>query len=70
MPAQRGDFENHQVLTLLACFGNRQAAEDSVARPARSSLVNERAYLSPDMAIQIEMAIGVSVKMLMRMQNT
>ena len=33
-------------------------------------LLNERAHLSPDMAIRIEKAFGVSMETLMRMQNS
>lgn len=40
-----------------------------VTRPAVSQLVNERVALSPDMALRIEKAFGVSMDTLMRMQN-
>jgi hypothetical protein len=35
-----------------------------------STFLNERASLSPDMAIRIEKAFGVSMETLMRMQNS
>ena len=40
-----------------------------VTRPALSALFNERAHLSPEMALRIEKAFGVSMDTLMRMQN-
>jgi plasmid maintenance system antidote protein VapI len=41
-----------------------------VTRAALSALVNERAHLSPEMALHIEQAFGVSMETLMRMQNS
>jgi addiction module HigA family antidote len=41
-----------------------------VSRPALSALLNERAHLSPEMALRIEKAFGVSMDTLMRMQNS
>jgi antitoxin HigA-1 len=41
-----------------------------VSRPALSQLLNEHADLSPDMALRIEKAFGVSMETLMRMQNS
>ncbi|MGI4879888.1 MAG: HigA family addiction module antitoxin, partial [Janthinobacterium lividum] len=38
--------------------------------PALSALLNERAHLSPEMALRIEKAFGVSMDTLMRMQNS
>jgi addiction module HigA family antidote len=42
----------------------------TVARPALSALLNERVHLSPEMALRIEKAFGVSMDTLMRMQNS
>ena len=41
-----------------------------VTRPALSALVNERASLSPEMALRVEKAFGVSMGTLMRMHNS
>jgi addiction module HigA family antidote len=41
-----------------------------VTRPALSSLLNERTSLSPEMALRLEKAFGVSMDTLMRMQNS
>jgi antitoxin HigA-1 len=39
-----------------------------VGRPALSSLLNEKAALSPEMALRIEKAFGVRMDTLLRMQ--
>jgi addiction module HigA family antidote len=41
-----------------------------VTRPALSALLNERAQFSPEMALRLEKAFGVSMDTLMRMQNS
>ena len=41
-----------------------------VTRPALSGLLEERASLSPEMALRIEQAFGVSMDTLMRMQTS
>jgi addiction module HigA family antidote len=41
-----------------------------VTRAALSALLNERAALSPAMALRVEKAFGVSMDTLMRMQNS
>lgn len=40
-----------------------------VTRPALSALLNERAALSPEMALRIEKAFGVKMDALLRMQT-
>ena len=44
------------------------AAALGVLRPALSSLLNGKAFLSRDMALRIEKAVGVKMDTLMRMQ--
>ncbi len=41
-----------------------------VIRAALCTLLNERASLSPEMALRVEKAFGVSMDTLMRMQNS
>jgi len=41
-----------------------------VTRATLSTLLNERANLSPEMALRFEKAFGVSMDTLMRMQNS
>lgn len=40
-----------------------------MTRPALSALLNERAQLSAEIALQIEKVLGISIKPLKRMQN-
>lgn len=40
-----------------------------VTRPAISAVLNERASMSPEMALRIEKAFGVRMDTLLRMQN-
>ena len=44
------------------------AASLGVGRPALSSLLNERASLSPEMALRVEKAFGVRMDTLLKMQ--
>lgn len=41
-----------------------------VTRPALSALFNKHLDLSPEMALRLEKAFGVSMNTLMRMQNS
>ena len=41
-----------------------------VTRAALSAFLNERSSLSPEMAIRMEKAFGISMETLMRMQNS
>lgn len=69
MPAHPGGFVKHEVLQPLGLSVTKAADALGVTRPALSALLNECAHLSPDMAIRIEKAFGVSMETLMRMQN-
>jgi addiction module HigA family antidote len=69
-PAHPGGFVKHEVLKPLGLSVTEAADALGVTRPALSALLNERAHLSPDMAIRIEKAFGVSMETLMRMQNS
>jgi len=69
-PAHPGAYVKHQVLQPLGLSVTEAADALGVTRPALSALLNERAQLSPEMAIRIEKAFGVSMETLMRMQNS
>ena len=69
-PAHPGGFVKHEVLKPLGLSVTEAADALGVTRPALSALLNERAHLSPDMAIRIEKAFGISMETLMRMQNS
>lgn len=65
-----GAFVKHKVLQPLGLSVTEAADALGVTRPALSALLNERAHLSPDMAIRIEKAFNVPMETLMRMQNS
>ncbi|MEA4837761.1 MAG: HigA family addiction module antitoxin [Rhodospirillaceae bacterium] len=65
-----GGFVKHEVLQPLGLSVTDAADALGVTRPALSALLNERAQLSPEMAIRIEKAFGVPMETLMRMQNS
>lgn len=69
-PAHPGGFVKHEVLQPLGLSVTEAAEALGVTRPALSALLNERAHLSPEMAIRIEKAFGVPMEALMRMQNS
>lgn len=69
-PAHPGGFVKHEVLQPLGLSVTEAAEALGVTRPALSALLNERAHLSPEMAIRIEKAFGVPMETLMRMQNS
>lgn len=69
-PAHPGGFVKEEILAPLGLSVTAAAGALGVTRPALSALLNERASLSPDMALRIEKAFGVSMDTLMRMQSS
>ena len=69
-PAHPGGFVKHEIIDPLGLSVTRAAKVLGVTRATLSTLLNERAHLSPDMAVRIEKAFGVSMDTLMRMQNS
>jgi antitoxin HigA-1 len=69
-PPHVGGFVKHEILEPLALNVTEAAKALGITRPALSTFLNERADLSPEMALRIEMAFGVSMDLLMRMQNS
>src|SRR4051795_3460866 len=69
-PAHPGGFVKSEVIEPLGLSVTDAAQALGVTRPALSALLNERAALSPEMALRIEKAFGVSMDTLMRMQNS
>ena len=69
-PAHPGGFIKSEILEPLGLSVTDGAKALGVTRPALSALLNERADLSPDIALRIEKAFGVSMDTLMRMQNS
>ena len=69
-PAHPGGFIRSEIIDPLVLSVTAAAAALGVTRATLSTLLNERAHLSPDMALRLEKAFGVSMDTLMRMQNS
>lgn len=69
-PAHPGGFIKHEIIEPLGLSVTGAAEVLGVTRATLSTLLNERAHLSPEMALRIEKAFGVSMDTLMRMQNS
>src|SRR5271155_5779299 len=68
-PPHPGKFIKSEIIQPLGLSVTAAAAALGVSRPALSTLLNGRAYLSGDMALRIEKAFGVKMETLMRMQS-
>ena len=69
-PPHPGGFVRTEIIDPLSLSVTGAAEALGVTRPALSAFLNERSSLSPEMAIRIEKAFGVSMDTLMRMQNS
>jgi addiction module HigA family antidote len=69
-PAHPGGFVKTEIIEPLGLSVTDAAQALGITRAALSTFLNERASLSPDMAIRVEKAFGVSMETLMRMQNS
>ena len=69
-PAHPGGFVKSEIVEPLGLSVTAAAGALGVTRAALSAVLNERARLSPEMALRIEKAFGVSMDTLMRMQNS
>lgn len=69
-PAHPGSFVRAEVIESHNLSVTAAARALGITRAALSAFINEHSALSPDMALRIEKAFGVSMEMLMRMQNT
>jgi addiction module HigA family antidote len=67
-PCHPGEFIREEILKELNLPVARAAAILGVRRATLSDLVNGKAALSPEMALRIEKAFGVSMDTLLRMQ--
>lgn len=68
-PAHSGGFIRREIIEELDLSVTRAARALDVSRTALSQLLNERADLSPEMALRVEKAFGVRMDTLLRMQN-
>jgi antitoxin HigA-1 len=69
-PAHPGGFVKSEVIEPLGLSVTAAAQALGVTRATLSTLLNEHSHLSPEMAMRIEKAFGVSMDTLMRMQNS
>ena len=69
-PAHPGGFVKSEIGEALCLTVTESARTLGVTRPALSALLNERASLSPEMALRIEKAFGVSMDTPMQMQTS
>ena len=69
-PAHPGGFVKSEIIEPLGLTVTAAAQALGVTRATLSTLLNERSQLSPDMALRVEKAFGVSMDTLMRMQNS
>ena len=69
-PAHPGGFVRSEIVEPLGLSVTRAAQVLGVTRSALSALLNEHTSLSPEMALRIEKAFGVSMDTLMRMQTS
>jgi addiction module HigA family antidote len=67
-PASPGEFLREEVLNELGLSVARAAELLGVRRATLSDLINSKAALSPEMALRIEKAFGISMDLLLRMQ--
>ena len=68
-PTHPGDFVRSEIIDRLGISITDAAQALGVTRPALSKLLNARAHLSPEMALRIEKAFGLSMDVLMKLQN-
>jgi len=69
-PPHPGDFIRTEIIAPAGLSVTAAAAALQVSRPALSSLLNDKANLSGEMALRIEKAFGVRMDTLMRMQSS
>ena len=67
-PAHPGEVIREDVIGEYGLSVTDAARVLGVGRPALSAVLNERASLSPDMALRLEKAFGVSMDLLLKMQ--
>ena len=67
-PSHPGEIIREDVIGELGLSVTDAARALGVGRPALSAVLNERASLSPEMALRIEKVFGVSMDLLLKMQ--
>ena len=67
-PAHPGEFIREEILEPLGLSVSRTAEILGVRRATLSDLINEKASLSPEMALRLEKAFKVDMDTMLRMQ--
>ena len=67
-PPHPGDFIKTEIIGPLGISVTEAARALRVSRPTLSSLLNGHADVSPEMALRLEKAFGISMDLLIRMQ--
>lgn len=67
-PSHPGDFVRAEIIEELGLTVTKAAKILGVRRATLSNLLNGNSALSPEMALRVEKAFGVSVDVLLRMQ--
>jgi addiction module HigA family antidote len=67
-PPHPGDFVRTEIIGPLGISVTEAAKALRVSRPTLSSLLNGHADISPEMALRLEKAFGISMDLLVRMQ--
>ena len=67
-PVHPGEFIRTEILNELGLSIAKAARVLGVRAATLSDLVNEKASLSPEMAMRIELAFGIKADLLLRMQ--
>jgi len=68
--AYPGGFVKSEIIAPLGLSATTAAQALGVTRATFSTLLKEHSQLSPDMALRVDKAFGVSMDTLMRMQNS
>lgn len=69
-PPHPGGFVRTEIVEPMELSVTDAAKALGITRAALSAFLNEHSSLSPDMALRIEKAFGVSMDTLMRMQSS
>jgi antitoxin HigA-1 len=69
-PPHPGGFVRTEIIEPMELSVTNAAKALGITRAALSAFINQHSSLSPDMALRIEKAFGVSMDTLMRMQNS
>lgn len=67
-PSAPGEFIREEIFGPLGLSISKAASVMKVRRPTLSDVVNGKSRLTPDLALRIEKAFGVSTGLLLRMQ--